>query len=152
MNRKSALSIFISLLAAVCLSACTGMGMETADLRCNDASPNRDVTISYGDSELTIKDKDQRAKPVKRDDYLVFKLDPDKTKGPNDLNYETVTVTVKGKDSDSSWIYKSGKYVDSAKHELVICVPNDVTTDKTYFYEITVDEVGTLDPRVIVEP
>jgi len=147
MNRKNALFISISLLAAVGLSGCAGMKPHAESVECDEGSPKKDVTIKYGDSNLSADAK----KNVKRDEYLVFKLSPDSSRGPNNLDYKTVKVTVKGKDAASKWIAASGTDNDS-DGELVVCVPNDVATNKTYFYEITVDDVGTLDPRVIVEP
>ena len=147
MNKRIALSAFVILGAAACLSACAPMKPRLGATACSDGSPKKDVTISYGDSKLEV---DVKEKKVKRDDYLVFKLKPDSTKGPDGLDYKTVTVTVSGKNSASQWISASGSDVGSGG-EFIVCVPTGQAYD-TYEYLVQVNEVGTLDPRVIVEP
>jgi len=151
MIKKAALPVPVGLLAAACLSACAQAQEKPASamLACTASSPKKDVTIDYGDSEISIKTKSERAKQVKHDDYLVFKLKPDSDPGPGIGDYGTVTVTVAGKNSASNWIAASGTYNSSS--ELIVCVPHDLEYD-TYEYVIFVAGVGTLDPRVIVVP
>jgi hypothetical protein len=149
MKKKTALSAAVSLLAAVCLSACNMGPLDDPISTCDAGAAKKNVKIKYGDSDLSVDVKEQK---VKRDEFLAFDLNPDSHKGPDDLDYKTVMVTIEGKDSNSSWIAASGTYNGSgADHLLLVCVPSD-QADGTYEYFVTVSEVGTLDPRVVVEP
>ena len=147
MNKRITWNAFVILGAAACLSACASLMKGPTASVCTSSSPKKDVTITYGDSNLSV---DAKEKKVHRDDYLVFKLKPDSTKGPDGLDYKTVTVTVSGKNSASQWISASGSD-DGSGGELIVCVPTGQAYD-TYEYLVQVNEVGTLDPRVIVEP
>jgi hypothetical protein len=149
MNKKTALSAAVSLLAAACLSACNMGPLDDPISTCDAGAAKKNVKIKYGDSELSVDVKEQK---VKRSEYLAFDLRPDSHTGPNNLDYKTVLVTIAGKDSKSSWIAASGTYDGSGSdHLLLVCVPSEQAYD-TYEYYVTVAEVGTLDPRVVVEP
>jgi hypothetical protein len=63
--------------------------------------------------------------------------------------YDNAMVTIKGKDPDSSWIDKTA--VASIDSVVVICVPDDLVLDNFYRYYVTVENIGTIDPRVKVE-
>lgn len=147
MNKRTVLSISVGLLTAACLWACSPPPPSTTAAVCTASSPKKDVTIKYGDGELSV---DIKEKKVNRDDFLVFKLKPDNQLGPNNLDYKTVTVTVAGKNVASDWIAESGSDAGSGG-ELLVCVPTDQAYG-TYEYLIQVDQVGTLDPRVVVDP
>lgn len=146
MNKKNFLMALVALLAGISLASCAQM--QTMELSCTDGSPKKDVKITYGDSHLSV---DIKEKKVNRDDYLVFKLKPDNQKGPppENVDFKKVDVTIIGKETDDDWIYAKDSFDDSGG-ELVVCVPSD-QADGTYEYDIKVDKVGSLDPRVIVE-
>jgi hypothetical protein len=63
--------------------------------------------------------------------------------------YDNAMVTIKGKDPDSSWIDKTA--VASIDSVVVICVPDDLVLGNFYRYYVTVENVGTIDPRVTVD-
>jgi len=159
MIKKAALPICVGLLAAACLSACAqAQEKDAAAIDACDNKPKKDVTIHYGDSYLFLRAKNERARHVKRDDCLVFKLntssqgDPEPN-GQGDppfiADYNEVMVAIAGKDSASNWIAASGSH-SSSRGELLVRVPANQAVD-TYEYVIFVAGVGTLDPRVIVE-
>jgi hypothetical protein len=106
----------------------------------------KDVTIIYGDSHLEADAKVH----VKPDGQLVFRLKPKSTKGPNGLDYNTVRVTIKGKSDTpaAGWIDEFGT-AESSGGKLTECVPAG-QAEGTYYYLVTVDKLGTLDPRVEV--
>lgn len=143
MNERSALIAITTLLAAGCLSACS-----IVETKCTDDSPRKDVTITYGDSHLSV---DSKEKGVDRDDYLVFKLKPDPGKGPppRTVDFSKVDVSIAGKDAAARWVSAAGSDASSGG-QLVVCVPTKQALG-TYEYLIKVDKVGSLDPRVIVE-
>lgn len=138
------------LLASVMLSACASEGkfVESDSMASCGGHGGTFINLHYGDSELSTNpiahvrpggDFEIRLKPKRRAD------------DPAGVNYEEVGVNVAGKPSDpaAAWITASGSYDDSKDHKLVICVdPNQPEGD--YNYEITVDHVGFLDPRVDV--
>lgn len=146
MNQKNISVQLAVLLTTGCLL--TYAGTSSADLRCDDSSVKKDVKITYGDSHLSV---DTKQKPVKHDDWLVFDLKPDMPIGPppRDVDFKMVEVRIYGKSRDSNWIAASGTY-DRSGGQLKVCVPSDLEY-RVYEYNIEIDEVGKLDPRVIVE-
>ena len=144
MNEKSA---FVQL--AVLLSAVWLLTYADTGAACDDASSKKDVKITYGDSHLSV---DTKQKPVKHDDWLVFDLKPDMQIGPppREVDFKKVLVKVLGKSTDSHWIAASGTF-EGTGGQLKVCVPSDLEY-RVFEYEIEIDEVGKLDPRVIVVP
>ncbi len=75
------------------------------------------------------------------------------------LNVEDLDVTISGKlcagemppDSDCFLTAGPKSYNDTEpdKHKLIICVPTDQDVGE-YFYDIEIEEIGTLDPRADV--
>ena len=85
----------------------------------------------------------------KTSDFTV-RLAPSHVSGPDGLDYETVEVKVVGKPQgesgvDNSWI--DLKSASGNGSEMYWCAPGD---EKEYYYKVTVEKVGTLDPRVNV--
>jgi hypothetical protein len=114
---------------------------------CDGAKSPRSATIHYGDSELRVTPKILN---VRRTSDFTIKLNPSNTAGPNGLDYNTVTVSVEGKPEaefgvDNSWIVL--KSASGQNGEMYWCAPDDV---KMYYYKVTVEKVGVLDPRVNV--
>lgn len=146
MNEKSFFVQLAVFLTAVCLL--TFADISSADLNCGESSFKKDVKITYGDSHLSVDDKQ---KPVKHDDWLVFDLKPDMQigQGPRNVDFKKVMVRVFGKSPDSYWIAAMGTY-DGTGGRLEVCVPSNLPY-RIYEYMIEIDEVGKLDPRVIVE-
>lgn len=145
MNRIGALYITSALAVAAWLPGCASQQIAT---NCTAGQPaeKRDVTIIYGDSQLQADAKVN----VKPDGQLVFRLKPKSDKGPNGLDYATVRVTIKGKSGENGadWIDVAGTAV-SSNGKLTQCVPAG-QPEGTYYYLVTVDQVGVLDPRVEV--
>jgi hypothetical protein len=136
----------VVLLATILLSGCAGL---TTSSHCEGGPHSRAVKIHYGDSELTVTPK---VANVYRKGDFVLKLQPRKRNNdPAGVNYNAVNVTVVGKtDDDKTWIPSQTESYDSAaNHEIVYCVPSG-QAPKVYEYEITVVEVGKLDPRAKV--
>jgi hypothetical protein len=103
------------------------------------------VKVHYGDSSLKVMPKIS----VKKGSGIEFRLKPSKKK--SDLvDYETVEVTIKGKatrDGKNDWITAAGTAKDNGA--LTLCASADVGD---YEYLVEVEGVGTLDPRVKVDP
>lgn len=133
----------LALLVLFSLGACAPMPITDCD---GPKSP-RHATVHYGDSELRVT---PRVLNIKKTSDFELRLKPSNVAGPKGLDYATVTVSVVGKPEgaygvNNDWItLKSGTAADSP---LVWCAPDDVNE---YYYEVTVNEVGKLDPRVNV--
>ena len=145
MNKKTIFVQLAAILTLVCLLTFAGISSAIA---CSDLSSKKDVKITYGDSHLSV---DTKQKPVKHDDWLVFDLKPDMQIGPppGNLDFKRVMVRVYGKTAASNWIAASGTY-DGTGGQLKVCVPSNLAY-QIYEYNIEIDEVGKLDPRVVVE-
>jgi hypothetical protein len=135
-----------SLMGVVAVTALLG-SCTTVTTMASCSGPARQVTIFYGDSEIRV------APPViklARQEELRFRLQPDK-KASDEVDFDTVLVTVKGKESDpdASWIDASGTYKDSGGY-LGVCVPSG-QAHKTYRYYVDVNTVGKIDPRARVQ-
>ena len=105
-------------------------------------------TITYGvkNNKTTLEVKEKVA--VKQRTALVFKLKP-KGSNANGVSYANAEVTIVGKTAtDKVWLTeKSNQGEDSL---IVYCAPS-VASDTTYAYEVHVDGLGMLDPRVDVK-
>jgi hypothetical protein len=145
MDMKRALYIASALVVAAWLPGCANLPLDEELADC--PAGKKDVKVKYGDSYLEVDAKID-AKP---DEALVFQLMPRTTKGPNGLDYDTVQVTIKGKSGgkDASWIDVSGTAAEAQGKQLIECVP-DAQSEGTYYYLVTVEKVGALDPRVEV--
>ena len=146
MHMKHALYITSALTAAAWLSGCASQQTTMTDCTTGNPVEKKDVTIIYGDSHLQADAKVN----VKPDGELVFRLKPQSTKGPNGLDYATVQVSIKGKSGENGadWIDVSGA-AGTSNDKLTECVPAG-QSEGTYYYLVTVEKVGTLDPRVEV--
>ena len=138
--RKILLILSIPLLLTACVIP------ESYDQTgCTDEpGPARPVNIMYGDSKITVKPP---LKTINMKKNLKFRLSADPAKGPGNLDYATVKVTIKSKDSNNHWINTSG--TADGTNPLVVCVP-DFQADRIVTYLVEVEDVGVLDPRVDV--
>jgi hypothetical protein len=106
------------------------------------------VLVKYGDSYLEVTSHAQVArKNDKGVGAIEFKLTP-----IGGAVRETAVVTIIGKRPPSkfpnasvSWLHALGR----GKESLVVC-PDDDTPNGEYKYEVSVEGVGTLDPRAEV--
>lgn len=146
MKRRRVIYPLLTLAAAALLAACAAGPRTDAELNCPSAAP--DVRVRYGDSYLEV----DAVRKVRPGCPLVFKLQPKSIKGPNGLDYDNVTVTIEGKagDDGADWISFSGTAAATPNQKFTAASPPD-QQEGTYFYLVTVAEVGTLDPRVDVE-
>ena len=109
------------------------------------------VTFKYNDSRMEINPKIKTKAGTGLEFRLATKYD---RKAP--VDYEKMLVTIKGKEGtepDPSWINVSGTYEKAAPphHSLFQCI-REGTPEGTYQYLITVEKLGTLDPRARVDP
>lgn len=146
MEIKRAIYLTTALAAAAWQPACAPMPQNEVPLNCPSLAPN--ARVSYGDAHLKV----DALKKVRPGCPLVFKLAPDRTRGPNGLNYDDVTVTIKGKKGEDGahWIDFSGTAAGTPGRKHPASSRPD-QAEGTYYYFVTVEKVGTLDPRVIVE-
>ena len=110
------------------------------------------VFIHYGDGRLATKPV-AKVRPGRE---LQYRLMP----GPDSslVDYSDMLVTITGKaasgpfpapPADDAWLDASGSF-DSTGGEMKVCVPTN-PQGASYFYEITVENVGKIDPRADVE-
>ena len=103
---------------------------------CTDNAPNPGW-LKYGDSQISAK----KVTNIKAGKFWRIHLQPD-------AGYENAVVTVTGKNPTDTWISASGKEADSTY--LKICVPGSVSVGDQFYYMVTVQFVGQLDPRADV--
>lgn len=126
----------LTVLVAIGMAGCAPM----PESPCEGPS-SRHVTIHYGDSELRVTPP---VREVHRRGNFTLRLQPD-SKESDLVDFEDVSVTVKGK-TGADWITeKSEKHNES--RTITYCVPAD-EPEEYQMYEVTVEGVGTLDPRV----
>ena len=133
----------LMLLASFSMVACATTPREG----CDGARSPSQATVHYGDSTLRV------TPPVlnvnKTADFTI-RLAPSRVNGPNGIDYGTVKVTVVGKPEaefgvNNDWIIEQSATGHGS--ELYWCAPEDVDE---YYYKVTVEKVGVLDPRVNV--
>ena len=155
MNKKHAMSLGASLVAAAWLSACSNLPQTPEDLGC-DKDARGPITITYGvQNNKTIFEVKERTS-VTEGKGLVFLLKPKRSGKPGLPDFKDSIVSIKGKPATGNpngWFAEiTGSYNGTTKddHRIGICAPL-VESDTTYEYQIHVAELGTLDPRVDVE-
>jgi hypothetical protein len=136
-------SFFLGIMISGCGGADTGAGTGTAENDCEDAH-GIDAHIWYGDSHLKVSHKTT----VKQEEAVLFKLHPDPNSDEN-VDYDEVTVHIVGKKPKDDWLNTSFKASDTEKKRTVCVLMQEVGE---YEYFVKVEKVGTIDPRVKVEP
>jgi hypothetical protein len=149
-NQEIAMRILASLLllsATLTIHAQTPQGPDRQ--HGTQAMP---IGIHYGDSQLRVVPPFV-ARP--RGETLHFALRPDrKATDPVNVNYENVRVSIYAKrQNEARWLAASGIYRDIQGNPrmLTVPIPADAAL-QVHEYIIYVEKVGTLDPRVEVEP
>jgi hypothetical protein len=144
------MKVFIAVMVMpLLLAGCALEGKHSDSLKVMNLDDCEDggtwVNVHYGDSELKVKPKID----VKKGSGIEFRLKPRKQKSDR-VDYENATVTVKGKaseDGKNDWIDVQG--TASKDGALAVCANVDTGG---YEYLVHVEGVGTLDPRVHVDP
>ena len=137
------------LIALPLLMACAYAPMNESACSASTGNP---IKIHYGDSQIKVTPPKYN---VKKGEKLNFKLLADPGKGPDGLDYKTVTVSIVAKDTkNKNWLNLSGKDDGPANNVLTACMPESQPTgpDKVISYMVKVEKVGELDPRVEVTP
>lgn len=134
----------LMLLMPLSLAACATTPLGD----CEGPASAMHVTVSYGDSRLSANPP---VVNVKRKGDFVVRLAPSRSAGPHGIDYSTVNVTIVGQTmaksgTDNSWI--TSKTGDASDDPFVWCAPDE---EEVYYYQVTVDKVGSLDPRVDVD-
>ena len=111
------------------------------------------VNISYGDSKLWVKPPviDVTRKAEIRFQLLPEHSPPDQAenaKAPRIVDNNARTVTITSQDDDAPWLTAEGSKNGNPKGYLKVCVEG--VADRTYKYDVEVEGVGKLDPRVRV--
>jgi hypothetical protein len=146
-------TIFLSVLATVigALAGCvtppdlSGTGV-TCTVDPNKPNPHQ-ITYGIKSDKKTLLEVKQKLE-VKQQTALVFKLKP-KGSDLNGNSYANLDVTVVGKTAtDKVWI---GEKISQGDGSLIaFCAPS-VASDTPYNYEVYVEGLGMLDPRVDVK-
>lgn len=137
------------------LTGCASEGKFISDHLPNscDSKGYTFVVINYGDGYLWTK----AVIKVRPGAELQYHLKPG---SKTDLvKFRDMEVTIAGKDapvppfpsppSDDSWLDASGSYTDDGS-VWKVCVPKEPEGDK-YYYTITVENLGQIDPRADIE-
>ena len=131
----------ISILAIVIFAT----GCETVStVDCDDAN-DVDMQVRYGDSSIEVS---HRIK-VKRKDAILIKLQPHMN-APSVSDYKNMEIEIRGEKQKDRWLNKKITSTDDKK-TLRICVKAEQEPGD-YKYLVIVPTVGTIDPRVEVEP
>jgi hypothetical protein len=127
---------------SVLLAGCAQFPDDAKIKDCPGAQ-GKDVTIEYGDSKIVVTHK----VTAKQDEKIVFKLKPD-NKSDEGVDYENLEIEVIGEARESTWLNRRFKASDTNNKKFTVCVDGRPTG--TYYYKVTVPEVGMIDPRVDV--
>lgn len=139
-------NLLIAFIAALALSGCVQYGKLVSMSVPNtcDGTGHSLTWIKYGDSHVGAL----ALTKIGRKSEWRFKLQPD---NPGGGVYANAVVRIKLKDTTdpTPWLDLSGKQVDN--DFLVVCVPETLAKGDVIEYMITVDDVGQLDPRGVVD-
>lgn len=156
------------LMVAIVVSGCAGQGQYISSREFNtslavldtcDQTGGTPVKLYYGYNGVTPRAsaeiKIRGIAHVRAGEVFAIELKP---KSNNRIrpgfNFEDAEVTISGKPgTNSDWIeHNPASYNDTApNHELVICVPEGQPSGR-YYYNIEIEDTGTLDPRADVDP
>ncbi len=103
-----------------------------------------DIKIWYGDAHIKVTNK----VTTKSDGKVVIKMFPDHT-SDNGVNYETLDISLIGKNAKSAWLTRTLNSTEAANKKATICV--DGKPEDIYEFLVVVPGVGTIDPRVEVK-
>jgi hypothetical protein len=142
----------VSLLATVVVSLAgciTPPDLSDMDLDCKvDSAKPKPHVITYGVSNKKTTLQVREKVEVKQKTALVFKLKP-KGSNPDGDSYANIDVTIVGKkETDKVWLKQKTR--QGADNLIAFCAPG-VEKDTPYEYEVHVDGLGMLDPRVDVK-
>jgi hypothetical protein len=134
------------IMAALLLSACNQTMLvpgpaDGIDIPECPGAQGPDIKIWYGDSHIKVTNRVS----AKSDGKVVIKMFPDNT-SDNGVNYETLNISLIGKDAKSSWLTRTMNSTESASKKATICVGGQDAG--TYEYLVVVPGVGSIDPRV----
>ena len=104
-------------------------------------SEGPDIRIHYGDAHIKVTNRVSTTS----DGKVVIKMFPDHT-SDNGVNYETLNISLIGKNAKSAWLTRTVNATESASKKVTICV--DGQPEDTYEYLVVVPGVGSIDPRV----
>ena len=142
--------IILMLLATVLISSCAGRPSKSGSFsalgECDDKGGTF-VILHYGNAEIRVT---ARAK-VAAGEIFAIRLKPDQTKyDPKDIDFKAQKVTITPKTGSGTWLAASKSYneTDAPHHELIMCAPKTETSGTEHFYNIVIDKVGSIDPRV----
>jgi len=133
----------VPIAASVLLAGCQTLPDAADIVECSGAN-GKDVEIEYGDSKIAVTHKVK----AKRDEKIVFRLKPD-NQSDEGVDYKNLEILIVGKSSDSKRLNRKFKASDSDNKKFTVCV--DGRLKGTYYYDVIVPGVGTIDPRVDVQ-
>ena len=157
--KRTVLLLTLATLAAGCANMAPNDGFfsQKCNRHVDGISPSPLTVITYGEKNkkkiLEVKTKSK----VKANTEFHLRL---KTQNNSQygVNYDSHMVTVTGVStkgsvtgSNASWIGGSGTYSGLAGHILIAgCVPENAQVGEFYLFNVTVDNLGELDPRAEV--
>ena len=140
--------IVLILLAAMLITACSNGQPKKSSFQ--STACNRPVlgytrtAIHYGDSRIIVLPVSK----VRANTEFRIHLVPKRRSKTDQVDYDTIIVTVTGKSAQSSWISGSGDYRTANSGMIVVgCVPQGAAVGTTYEFKVEVPGVGIIDPR-----
>jgi len=149
--------IFLLLLISAALVACVSNGKPVKgvipDSRCGDSTTGKtDTVLKYGKDDIVMKWKSH----VREHSEFRIKLRPRKGYDSKKVKIVGISGTLPGGAGTTSpdWlnIEKSAKELKKAhkKAILVLCVPKGIPENTEYKFDVRIEDIGNLDPRVRV--
>ncbi|NNC99376.1 MAG: hypothetical protein HKN85_04265 [Gammaproteobacteria bacterium] len=146
--------IFLSLAVPMILGACATSLSGPGFLACpGTANGPTDVTVTYRSGKTFMVSMKLKSNGHKNNQFRV-KLKP--KSGTGSKGYVVTTTGVSGTlpggaSTPFAWLNGSGSYNSTAadRHNIILCVP-DVPVGTWYKFDVNVDGIGTIDPRLDV--
>lgn len=133
------------LLALFMFAGCATDGMPVRDnnaTTCENKGLVTRTNIQYGDSRLFVTPLSH----IRRGYEWTFNLVPQQSNG-DPADYPDSEVIIKG-DASAPWLDLKGR--NKENRTLTICVPANLDPESEFKFDVTVENVGYLDPRAKV--
>ena len=151
--KKTIFLIVATALLGACVSNGKPIKRSITDSICGGSTKGKTVTkLEYGKNDINIKWKSD----VGENTEFRIVLKPKK-------GYEDKVVKIIGRwgrlpggaSTPFAWLNKSGKSTDFTKQTMILCVPKDDPPGKVppgteYKFDVDIQDIGNIDPRVNV--
>ena len=128
------------------LMSCASRGMPVTSACGDDYSGHKETKLDYEEDDISMKWKTK----AKRKSEFWIKLSPTP-------DYQDKLVTIVGVDgrlpdgtfTSPNWLNTDGRWTTQPNKRFVLCIP-DVAAETEYKFDVIIEDIGTLDPRLEV--